>query len=162
MLHEITTMVAPGSACAILAARVYTFNEFGGMKRASITAFLITALALAQAPVVTMKQLMVDLIHPASNGLLLAIYRGDRDWAEFRRNALILAESGNLLVQRNDSVAWKQDAKLLAEAGAAAYKAAQAKDAKALAGLTTSIDTACTTCHRHYRPDVFPREGGSK
>ena len=40
-------------------------------------------------PVATMKQLMVDVIHPASNGLLLLINRGgpagDREWAEARR-----------------------------------------------------------------------------
>ena len=136
------------------------------MKRASITAFLLATLALAQAPVATMKQLMVDMIHPASNDILLAIYRGgpvdDKEWSVLRRNALTLAESGSLLALRNDQSDWKQDAKLLADAGAAVYKAAQAKDAKALVSLTGSIDTACTTCHRHYRPDVFPRDRGSK
>jgi cytochrome c553 len=127
------------------------------MKRATITAFLIVA---------TMKQLMVDMIHPASNDILLAIYRGgpvdDKEWSTLRRNALTLAESGGLLAGRNDQSEWKQDAKLLADAGSAVYQAAQAKDAKALVSLTGSIDTACTTCHRHYRPDVFPRDRGSK
>ena len=42
---------------------------------------------------------------------------------------------------------------------AAAYKAAQAKDLTALAQLTDSLDASCTTCHKQYRPNVFPREG---
>jgi cytochrome c556 len=138
--------------------------------RASICAPIFATLALAQTPTATMKQLMVDMIHPASNDILLAIYRGgpadspadDKVWATLRRNALTLAEAGKLLAARNDQSDWKQDAKLLADAGTAVYKAAQAKDWKALASLTGSIDAACTTCHKQYRPDVFPREGGSK
>ena len=51
---------------------------------------------------------------------------------------------------------------MLADIGAAGYKAAQAKDFKALAALTESLDASCTTCHKQYRPNVFPREGGSK
>ena len=131
------------------------------MTRASL--FLLTGtLALAQTPVATMKQLMLDIIHPASNEILLDIYRAgpaddDNTWASLRRSALTLAESGNLLALRNDQPVWKQDARLLADAGAAAYKAAQAKDAKALAATAASIDAACTTCHRHSRPDVFPK-----
>ena len=108
-----------------------------------------------------MKQLMVDVIHPASNSLLLLINRGgpaaDKDWAEARRNALTLSESGNLLTMRNRAAAWTEDAKLLIDAGAVAYKAAEAKDVKALAATSDRIDASCTTCHKHSRPNVFPR-----
>jgi hypothetical protein len=135
------------------------------MKRA-LFFILIGTLALAQTPIATMKQLMLDVIHPASNDILFSVNRGgpavENEWAQVRRSALTLAESGNLLSLRNDQPAWKQDAKLLGDAGAAAYKAAQAKDTKALAAAAGSIDAACTTCHRHYRPDVFPNGGGSK
>ena len=51
---------------------------------------------------------------------------------------------------------------MLADVGAAAYQAAQAKDGKALTSLTDALDASCTTCHKQYRPNVFPREGGSK
>ena len=57
---------------------------------------------------------------------------------------------------------WTKDAKMLADVGAAAYKAAQARDLRALSRLTESLDASCTTCHKQYRPNVFPREGGSK
>ncbi len=116
-----------------------------------------------------MKQLMVDLIHPAANDILLFVNRGnpknDQEWAAVRRCAVTLAEAGTLLTMRGramDQGDWMKDARLLADAGAAAYKAAQARDAKALAALSESLDASCTTCHKQYRPNVFPREGGSK
>ena len=40
-----------------------------------------------------------------------------------------------------------------------AYKAAAAKDAAALAALAAladRIDSSCTTCHKRFRPAVFP------
>jgi cytochrome c556 len=120
-------------------------------------------------PTASVKQLMLDLIHPSSNDILLSIYRGgpkeDADWAAVRRAALTLAESGNMLMQRGrarDTGDWMKDAKLLVDAGSAAYKAAQAKDSKALAALAGAIDAACTTCHKQYRPNVFPKDGESK
>jgi hypothetical protein len=128
---------------------------------------LLGTLAFAQAP--TMKQLMVDLIHPASNDILLSINRGgpadEREWAAVRRSAVTLAESGNLLTmpgRARDQGEWMQDAKMLAGVGAAAYRAAEAKDAKALAAVAESLDASCTKCHKQYRPNVFPRAGGSK
>jgi len=111
-------------------------------------------------PLATMKQLMVDLVHPASNALLLLINRGgpgdDREWAEARHAALTLAESGNLLMTANRAPAWVTDARLLMDAGAAAYKAADAKDARALAEVADRVDASCTTCHKQFRPGIFP------
>jgi cytochrome c556 len=141
------------------------------MKRTWIAAFILAAAsALAETPpVATMKQLMLDLIHPASNEILLSIYRGgpkgDAEWAAVRRSALTLAEAAALLPARGtdrDSGAWEKDSKFLADVGAAAYKAAQAKDTKALAAVAEPLDASCTTCHKQYRPNVFPREGGAK
>jgi len=132
-----------------------------------VTSILLGASALAQSPSTT-KQLMVDLIHPASNDILLLIFRGgpkdEKDWAVVRRSALTLAESGNVLAGRGPArdAVWLKDSKLLADMGAAAYKAAQAKDASALAALADPLDASCTACHKQYRPNIFPREGGSK
>jgi hypothetical protein len=132
-------------------------------------------IALAQAPsepfppAASVKQLMLDLIHPSSNDILLAIYRGgpkdEKEWAVVRRSALTLAESGTLLMtggRSRDSGDWMKDAKLLVDAGTAAYKASQAKDASALASLAAPLDASCTTCHKQYRPNLFPRNGGSR
>jgi hypothetical protein len=129
--------------------------------------FLLSTALSAQAPseaplqpIATMKQLMLDVIHPASNTVLLAINRGnpanDNEWSEVRRGALTLAESGNLLIMRNRTATWVADARLLLDAGAAAYKAADAKDARALAAVADRIDASCTTCHKRVRPAVFP------
>jgi len=111
-------------------------------------------------PVATMKELMVDVIHPASNSLLLVINRGgpgdDKAWAEARRSAMTLAESGNLLIMRNRAAAWVTDARRLTDVGTAAYRAAAAKDAKGLAALADRIDASCTACHAQFRPSVFP------
>jgi hypothetical protein len=127
--------------------------------------FLLSPVLSAQTadtpqPVASMKELMLDIIHPASNALALLVNRGgpgdDNAWAEAKRSALILAESGNLLMMRNRAATWTADARELTEAGAAAYKAVEAKDVKALAGVSERIDASCTTCHRHSRPNVFP------
>ncbi len=102
---------------------------------------------------------MLDVIHPASNSLLLLVNRGgpasDAEWAEARRSALTLAESGNLLIMRNRAAGWAADAKLLTDAGAAAYKAAEARDARGLAATADRIDASCTTCHKQFRPTLF-------
>jgi len=117
---------------------------------------------MAQAPsykaVGNMSQLMVDIIYPASD----AIFYIERDppktpvqWNAFRTQALMLAESGNLLLMpgrnRNDEK-WTADAKLMIDAGQAAYKAALAKDIPAIVALNDQLTASCITCHKDYRP----------
>jgi len=110
-------------------------------------------------PVATMKQLMLEIIHPASNEILLAVNRGgpesDREWASVRRNAVTLAESGNLLMMRNRASDWVEESRSLVAAGSALYKAAEARDSKTLGSLTESLDRSCTSCHKRFRPTVF-------
>ena len=139
------------------------------MKRTWIGLLLVVAAAAQATSPATMKQLMLDLIHPASNEILLFVNRGapktDADWASVRRSALTIQEAGALLTmpgRARDQADWAKDAKMLAEVGGAAYKAAQAKDLPALSQLTESLDASCTSCHKQFRPNVFPREGGSQ
>jgi cytochrome c556 len=118
-------------------------------------------------PAATMKQLMLDLIHPASNGILLVIFRGgpkdDTEWASVRHNALTLAESGKSLNSaRAGDPDWTMHVKMLVDAGTAAYKAAEAKNVQALSAVASPLDASCTSCHKQYRPNVFPPQGGSK
>jgi hypothetical protein len=137
--------------------------------------FFLGSITFAQAPsessppVASVKQLMLDLIFPSSNDILLAIYRGgpkdEKEWAAVRRGAMTLAESGNMLMMRaraRDQEDWMKDAKLLAEVGNSVYKAAQAEDGAALAALAGNVDASCTTCHKQYRPNVFPKDGGAR
>jgi cytochrome c556 len=137
--------------------------------------FFVGSITFAQAPsessppVASVKQLMLDLIYPSSNDILLAIYRGgpkdEKEWAAVRRGAMTLAESGNMLMMRaraRDQEDWMKDAKLLAEVGNSVYKAAQAKDGIALTALAASVDASCTTCHKQFRSNVFPKDGGAR
>jgi hypothetical protein len=109
-------------------------------------------------PVATMKQLMLEIVHPASNEIQLAISRApitDREWAALKRSAMTLAESGNLLIMRNRSSDWVAEARTLIETGSAAYKAADARDGKTLAAIGARIDATCTNCHKKFRPALF-------
>ena len=72
----------------------------------------------------------------------------------------MLAESGNLLMvgsRARDQGNWIKDAKLLVDVGAAAYKAARAKDMDAILALNEQLYTACVTCHQDYRPNYGRR-----
>jgi cytochrome c556 len=109
-------------------------------------------------PVGTMSDVMMSMVYPAANNLLLSIYRGgpqdDKDWTTAKRNAVLLAESGTVLLARGPAGGqgdWAKDAKMLVDAGAAAYKAAGAKDTNAFLAVAQPLNAACTTCHKQYR-----------
>ena len=135
------------------------------MHKAAI--FLIAVSAVAQAPssraVGTMSQLMIDVIYPTSN----AIFYIERtppqtevDWEGIRTNALTLAESANLLMmaaRARDNDKWMTDAKLLLDAGSAAYKAAVSKDTAAIVALNDQLTNACIQCHMDYRSNYRRR-----
>jgi cytochrome c553 len=101
---------------------------------------------------------MVAITLPYSDALL---YIGrnppktDWDWEVLQLQALMLAESGNLLMMkdraRNQGL-WMKDARLLVEAGAAAVKATRAKSLEAVLALNEQIVTSCINCHTHFRP----------
>jgi hypothetical protein len=112
-------------------------------------------------PVGTMSDVMTSMVYPAANNILLAAYRGgaqdDKEWLALQRSAVLLAESGNVLVMRGPAGGqgdWAKDAKMLSDAGAAAYKAARAKDANALIAVAQPLNAACTTCHKQYRANI--------
>lgn len=115
----------------------------------------------AGQPVGTMAEVMVSVVYPPANELLLAMHRGatgDKEWAAVQRNAIQLGEAGNLLILRGRTIQgdWAKDARLLVDVGAAAYKAAKAKDAAALRALDGPLNNSCVTCHKSYRPNVHP------
>ena len=90
----------------------------------------------------------------------LALRYHDREWGVLRGTALTLAESGNLLMmpgRARDQGDWIKDSKLLVDAGAAAYKAAQKHDLQAILDLNEQLTTSCTKCHVQYRPNYGKR-----
>src|SRR5208337_2316374 len=125
--------------------------------------FFLAALAIAQAPsnfqpVGSVSQLMVDIIYPTSDALFYverAPPTNDKEWNTLRGTALTLAESGNLLMmdaRARDQGDWIKDSKMLVDVGAAAFKAAQAKDLNAILALNDQLTTSCIKCHVQYRP----------
>ena len=75
---------------------------------------------------------------------------------ELQAKTLTLAESANLLMmsgRARDQDRWMKDARLMLDAGWAAFKAAKAKDVAALEALSDQLYESCVTCHRNYRPD---------
>jgi len=126
--------------------------------------FFLAGIMIAQAPSPfqpegSVSQLMIDIIYPTSDALFYierAPPKNDHDWNVIRGTALTLAESGNLLLmggRARDQDRWVEDAKLMIDAGNAAFKAAQKKDMQAILDLNEQLAESCTTCHRHYRPN---------
>jgi hypothetical protein len=105
----------------------------------------------------TMSELMVNLIYPTSDAILYIETRtptNDVEWNELRAKALMLAEAANLLMmpsRARDQGQWMDDAKLMLDAGTAAFKAVKSRDVQALIDLNEKMVASCTTCHRHYR-----------
>jgi cytochrome c556 len=134
--------------------------------------FLLAGAVLAQAPstpappagnpflksVGTMSEIMIDIIFPTSNEVFYVNRepnKTEKDWEDLRNNALVLAESANLLMAENrakDKDRWMKDAQLLWDVGNKAFKAAKAKDLEGLKALNDDLYEACQSCHEHYRP----------
>lgn len=109
-------------------------------------------------PVGTVRQLMLGMVGPASD-VIFSVPRkapkDDMEWAAVQNSALILGESANLLVmpsRAKDKGDWMKFAKQLNDAGAEAFKAANAKNAAALEDIGNKLDAACEACHEKYLP----------
>ena len=128
-----------------------------------IALILMAGAALAQAPsfkpVGNMSQLMVSIIYPTSDAIFYidrAVPKNEVEWNALQNQALMLAESGNLLMMTGrvrDQGNWIKDSQMLVDAGAAAYKAALAKDVDAVRAVNDQLYAACVTCHQQYRPN---------
>ena len=129
---------------------------------------LIAAALQAQAPapsadpnlksIGTMSEVMIDIIFPTSNEIFYVgreEKKSLKDWEDLTNNALMLAESANLLMAPNrakDNGRWMKDAKLLLDVGTKAFAFAKAKDLDGLKSLNDDLYEACQSCHVDYRP----------
>jgi hypothetical protein len=115
--------------------------------------------AAPTARIGTMSELMIHMIYPTSDAIFYITSRTpktDAEWTELQAKTLTLAESANLLMmpgRARDQGQWMKDARLMLDAGWAAFKAAKAKDAAALEALSDQLYESCVTCHKNYRPD---------
>ncbi len=107
-------------------------------------------------PVASVMQLMEALVIPSSDALFNVgrqAPQNDDEWAAIRNHAIILAESGNLLMigsRAKDQDAWMRMSQALADAGAVALKAAEAKNVDAVLEAGNQIIDTCETCHASY------------
>ena len=106
---------------------------------------------------------MVNIIYPTSDALFYIERtppKTDVEWGLIRNQALMLAESGNLLMmpgRARDQGNWITDSKMLVDVGAAAYKLAGAKDMQGILDLNDRLNASCVVCHQQYRPDYHRR-----
>jgi cytochrome c556 len=137
------------------------------MRWALALVLIVSHSVAAQEPsfqrVGSMSELMVDVIYPTSDAIFYITTRTPTDqvgWNALRAQALMLAESANLLMlpgRARDQDRWMQDAKLLLDAGTAAFRAVKAKDVDALEALNDQLYQSCVTCHQHYRTNYGRR-----
>jgi mono/diheme cytochrome c family protein len=124
---------------------------------AAMALVLCGASAASAQPVGTMSELMIRILYPTSDAVFYIDTRTpttEAEWGELQAKTLTLAESANLLLMpahMRDEKQWVEDAKLLREAGAAAYKAAKAKDVAGLQAVNDQLYQSCVQCHTHYR-----------
>jgi len=90
----------------------------------------------------TMSELMVDVIYPTSDAVFYIATRtpeSSEEWMALQGQTLMLAESANLLMmpdRARDPDQRMRDARLMLDAGEAAYRAAKDRDGAALEALT--------------------------
>jgi hypothetical protein len=105
----------------------------------------------------TVRELHDIMISPASDAVFAASSNQPLDakgWTDARNQAILLAESGNLLMtgtRVRDNGNWMKMSRAMVDAAALAAAAAEKKDARGLEAATDSITTACMECHRPYR-----------
>lgn len=134
------------------------------MRIGAISLVLLASCAMAQAPsnfqnVGSMSQLMINIIYPTSDAIFYvdrSAPKTDADWNALANQALMLAESGNLLLmpgRARDQENWVKDSKMMIEAGSAAFKAARAKDIEGIRAVNDQLYQSCVSCHQQYRPN---------
>jgi hypothetical protein len=145
-----------------------TGRYYTGMRTIALFSVLMAVTLAAQAPaapgtpiaprpVGTMSELMVDVIYPASDAVFYISTRtpkNDAEWTELQGKTLVVAEAANLLMMPGrvrDNDRWMADAKLMRDAGAAAFAAAKKKDVDALTDLNDQLYQSCVACHQQYR-----------
>ncbi len=86
----------------------------------------------------------------------------EEGWANVRNHAAIVAEAGNLLMmvpRAKDGDEWMRLAQAMVDTGAAAMRAAEAKDADQLFQAGADIYSVCSNCHVKYLPEIVAAEG---
>ena len=121
-------------------------------------------------PAATNKELMNEVIEPAADvywdavgsvtdkhGTVERTPKTDDEWKAVRNAAMVIAESGNLLMiepRAPDRDQWMKLARGLVEAGQRARAAAESKNRTAVFDAGAEVYDACVACHSKYMPGV--------
>jgi hypothetical protein len=121
-------------------------------------------------PVYDVKELMNSVLDPAADviwgaaGSIITAQgteelgpKNDEEWVVVRNNAVLVAESGNLLMIGNrpkDDEEWMRLCQALIEVGTRTVKAAEAKDRDAIFTVGGEVYAVCVNCHQKYVPEM--------
>jgi putative intracellular protease/amidase len=118
-------------------------------------------------PIATLEQIMETTVEPVSdrvfdaavweNGVQIGGPKTDDDWKLVHANAMMLAETCNLLLtpgRAKDEGSWVIRTQAMKDAALEAAKAADAKDTDAIFLAGGHIFQACTACHLQYIPQM--------
>ncbi len=124
-------------------------------------------------PMVDVKQLMVSIVDPAADVLWDSVGtviseegvdewypKTDEEWAAVENSAIVLMESGNLLMigdRARDQQAWMQMSRQMIDAAAEALAATRSKDPDAVFAVGETVYFACDRCHGLYWIDDTDR-----
>ncbi len=99
---------------------------------------------------------MQAMVVPASNALFDVPRnppQSDEDWLAVRNHAIVLAESGNLLLiegRIGDSDIWRETSAALIQAGEVAIRAAKERSVDGLTDAGSLMIDACERCHEEH------------
>jgi hypothetical protein len=120
----------------------------------------------AYQPVVTLNEIMVNIIDPHSHELWDAAAdpakapKTDEDWRKVRHAAVTLAAGGNLTMLSGNGPkdqAWRTQkdwyklSQAVSDAGLAATRAVQNRNVAALSKAGDQLLEACLHCHKEYK-----------
>jgi hypothetical protein len=107
-------------------------------------------------PAASVQQVMTLITVPASDAIFGAAGEPPKTadaWNTLQNNALLLAESGNLLMlpgRARDNAEWAKQSRAMIDAAMLAVDAAKAKNADKFADLGDKIYVTCEACHDKY------------
>lgn len=122
--------------------------------------------AAAYQPVVSLNEIMVNIIDPHSHELWDAAAnpakapKTDEDWRNIRHAAVTLAAGGNLTMMSGNGPkdqAWRAQkdwyrlSQAVSDAGLAASRAVQNRNVAALSKAGDQLLEACLNCHKEYK-----------
>ena len=121
--------------------------------------------------VADVKQLMTSVLEPAAEvywdsvgtimdleGTVEIAPRTEEEWQAVRNAAMVVAESGNLLMMPGrvqGGVEWMDFSRALIARGRQALAAAEAKDTAAVFDAGGEVYLVCSNCHAVYAPDTL-------